>query len=257
MSASQEVVYDGFNFADNGIVLTNIDHLRLAERENQLESRANRSGAVLVQSRLSTKPIYLEGYYIGSSVSDAQNMYDTLAQALNRQERPLVVPHAGGTRRYTATPQNLVISQPDGLNRLTFSFEFVVPEGSSAEQSATTLVDTSVTTASSTIPLSVSGSVTARPTITLTFTSVTGGTGKTVTIRNARDFIGLTFDRDFVSGDVITIDSDEFQIYINGVLTEPSGRMPTWEAGSGSLYYSDTFTSRQVEINATYIKKNL
>lgn len=249
--------YDGFNFADNGIVISNLDHLRLPKRDNQIELRANRSGGVLVQSKLGVKEILIEGYYTGASIEDAQEMYDTLAAALNRQERPLIVPHAGGTRYYTATPENLVITQPNGLNRIIFSFEFVVPEGSAIEQTTTELIDTTVTTASSSIPLTVEGSVTARPLINIEFTSVTGGTGKSVVIRNARDFIGLTFERDFVTGDSISIDSENFQIYINGVLTEPNGRMPTWSAGAGALYYSDTFTDREVDITATYNKKNL
>lgn len=252
-----QVIYDGFKFADYGIILTNIDHLTVAPRENQLERIANQNGAKLVQSLLGTKPIYLEGYYVGVSPADVQLMYDTLAAVMNRQSRPLIVPHGGGTRQYIATPQNVVIKQPDGLNRITFSFEFVIPDGYSTEVESVTLVDETVTSASASLALTVLGSVTARPLITMTFTSVSGGTGKTVSLRNARDFIGLTFDRDFVSGDVISVDSENFQIYINGVLTEPDGRMPTWSSGAGALYYSDTFTSRSVDIVGTYKPKNL
>lgn len=257
MNPTNQVSYDGFNFADNGIVLTNIGHLVIAPRRNQLETLANRNGSVLVQSQLGTKPIVLEGYYIGATAVSAQIMYDTLAQVLNRQERLLIVPHSGSTRKYTATPENIVIQEPDGLNRLTFSLEFVVPTGSSYSDASTSLVNSVVTTASSTIPLTVLGSVVTRPMITITFTTVTGGIGKTVTIRNARDFIGLTFTRNFVSGDVIIIDSDKFQIYVNGVLTEPVGRLPTWQPGSGSLFYSDTFTTRSVSILATYMSKHI
>lgn len=258
MTPINDVVYDGFSFVDNGIVLTNIDHMRIAKRDNQIENRANREGGVLVQSQLGTKPIYIDGYYVGTDIYAAQLMYDVLAQVLNRQQRPLIIPHAGSTRQYTATPENIIISQPDGYNRITFSFEFVVPDGSSSEQTSTDLfTDATITTASSTITLNVAGSVTARPLLNLTFTSVTGGTGKSVTIRNARDFIGLTFARDFVSGDTISIDSKEFQIYINGVLTEPDGRMPTWSPGSGALFYSDTFSGRSVDISGSYTQRNL
>lgn len=253
-----EVIYDGYNFLEAGLVMTLIDHLTIASRDNQIERLANRNGGVLVQSLLSTKPIHLEGYYIGTSVSDAQAMYDTLAAVLNRQERKLTVPHAGATRSYIATPENVIIKQPDGLNRLTFSFEFVVPSGRAEDELTSTLIaETTITSSNATLPLTVGGSVLARPLITVTFTSVTGGTNQTVTIRNARDFIGLTFTRNFVSGDVILIDSTNFAVYINGVLTQPNGRLPTWAAGPGSLYYSDTFTNRSVKISATYIKKNL
>lgn len=251
------LTYDGFNFVSNGCVITNIDHLRLAPRNNQLETLANRDGAVLVQSHLGTKPILIEGYYDGPTAASAQVMYDTLAQALNRQERPLIIPHANSVRRYTATPENVILSEPKGLNRLTFSFEFVVPRGSAVEQVATELFDSTILTASSTIQMAIEGSVVARPLITLTFTSVTGGTGKTVSVRNARDYVGLTFTRDFVTGDVISIDSENFQIYVNGVITEPDGRMPTWAPGMGALFYSDTFTNRQVQITASYKIRNL
>ena len=256
-SYSSSVIYDGFNFGDHGLVLTNINHLTLPSRDNQLEKIANQNGSVLVQSQLGTKPIILEGYYIGSSIADAQAMYDTLAQALNRQQRTLTVPHAGGTRSYIATPTNLSMTEPDGLNRLLFSFEFVVPDGKSTDTTLLTLVSSTVTTSNASPSFTVDGSAVARPLISLTFTSVTGGTGASVNIRNARDFVGLTITRNFASGDTITIDSANYQLYINGILTVPVGRFPSWQPGTGSLYYSDTFTARSVNISMTYKKGNL
>jgi predicted phage tail component-like protein len=255
---SSGVIYDGFNFGDNGLVVTDLNHLIIPKRNNQTERLANRSGAKLVQSQLDVKTIPIKGYYLGASIYDAQNMYDILASMLNRQERTLVVPHASGSRYYTATPETAIIEEPDGLNRLEWDFEFVVPEGNAKAPTSTTLITSqSITTSTATIPLTVQGSVTARPFISLTFNTITGGTSGIVTIRNGRDFVGLTITRNFTSGDVITIDSENFQIYINGVLTAPVGRMPTWAAGSGSLYYSDSFTTRSVTISATYNRKDL
>lgn len=254
----QNVIYDGFSFEGNGLVLTNIDHLTIAPRKNQLDTLANRNGAVLTQSLLGTKPITIEGYYDGVDAVDAQTMYDTLAAVLNRQQRVLEIPHAGSTRRYTCTPENVILQEPKGLNRLTFSFQFVVPDGSAVDSDSTTLVSaTTVTTATATIPLTVKGSVTARPLITIVFNSVTGGTGKTFSLRNSRDFVGLTFSRNFVTGDEIIVDCDNFLIYINGVLAEPSGRIPSWDPGSGALYVGDTFTGRSITITASYNIKNL
>lgn len=257
MSQSDLVTYDGFNFGAVGIVLTNIDHLRMAARENQLEKIDGQIGAKLVESGLGTKPILLEGYYIGSSPADAQMMYDTLASVLNRQERPLVVPHGVGTRKYTATPQNVLIQQPDGLNRLTFSFEFVVPSGVAVSDDDHVLLSRTITTSTATIPVSVAGSVEARPLLVLNLGTITGGENKSISIRNARDFIGLTITRDWESGDSVIIDSANYQIYINSVLTHPTGRMPSWSAGAGALYYADTFTSRSVDINGTYKPRSL
>jgi len=255
-----DVNFDGFSFKDNGIVLNNINHMTIASRDNQVEKRANRDGAVLVQSQLGTKPIYIEGYYTGdgpTAKQDAELMYDTLAAALNRQERPLLIPHAGGTRRFIATPENIIITQPSGLNRIVFSLEFVIPEGNAEEEIPTRLFSQTITTPTATVPFTVLGSVKARPIINLTLTSVAGGTAGTISIRNARDFIGLTIFGNFVSGDTLIIDSDNFQIFHNGILLEPVGRIPTWETGSGSLYYSDTFSSRTVLAVGDYNIKNL
>jgi hypothetical protein len=254
---NSDLSYDGFVFSDVGIVVTDINYMTVAPRRNQIETRANRNGGVLVQSRLATKPIYIEGYYTGPSINDAQKMYDMLVQVLNRQERTLIIPHNGGVRRFVATPENISISQPDGLNRILFSIEFVVAEGASFSIEETTLIDTTITTPSATLPLTVEGSALARPVITITINSITGGTAKTLVVRNARDFVGLTFERDFEANDYIVIDSENFQIYVNGVLTEPSGRMPTWQGGAGQLYYSDTFTTRSVNLTATYKRKDL
>lgn len=252
-----DAIFDGFSFVDNGLVLTNINHLTLASRENQLVGIANKDGKELVDSYRGEKPIYIAGYFDGETPEDAQLMYDVLAAVVNRQKRPLIVPHAGSTRQYIATPQNCILEEPDGLNRLTFSFEFVVPSGASRDTNTTTLVSQVVTTPSTSLPLTVLGSDVARPLITLTYTAVTGGTNKTVSIRNGRDFIGLTIQRNWVAGDTVVIDSTNFQIYINGVLTPPDGRLPSWMSGTGTLYYADTFTSRTVSILATYNRANL
>src|SRR5690554_5198888 len=105
MQPIDQLTYDGFNFADNGLVITNLNYMNLPQRKNQIASRANRDGGVLVQSLLDIKSIPIEGFYKGESKTDAENMYDTLAAVLNRQARPLIVAHAGSTRTFIATPE--------------------------------------------------------------------------------------------------------------------------------------------------------
>ena len=257
MTPMNDVVFDGFSFADNGIVIELIDYMTVAKRRNQLETRANRDGADLVQSLLGTKPIVIAGYYAPNTILEAQNMYDILVQALNRQQRPLYVPHAGSTRKFIVTPENVIIKQPNGLNRITFSFEFVVPEGASKSDTAIILVSQTITSSTANIPLTVQGSTKARPIITMQYNSVTGGTAGVVSVRNARDFIGISVTGNFVTSDTLTVDSENFQIFKGTTLLPPVGRLPSWEAGSGALYYSDTFASRSVTITATYFPANL
>lgn len=257
MTPQNQILFDSFDFSQVGIVFTDVNYMEIPKRNNQIEKLANRDGGVLVQSLLDVKEIELEGYYIGTSITDAKNMYDTLTQVLNRQQRTLEIPHGSTVRKFLATPQNLIISQPMGLNRITFSFSFVVPDGSSYSDTTSSLVSQTITTATATIPISVLGSVKARPRIILYYTAISGGTGGVISLRNAKDFVGLTFTGNFVTGDEIIIDSENFQIYKNGTPMEPNGRMPSWEAGSGSIYYSDTFSTRTLQINGTYIRRDL
>lgn len=249
--------YDSFVFSDNGLIVTNIGHLTLAPRENQLDKLANTNGSVLVQSQYGHKTIQVDGYYIGATSEAAQTMYDTLAAVCNRQQRNLVIPHAGLSRTYIATPGSIVIQQPDGMNRLTFSIEFVVPSGYAKNPEFLELFSETTSLSSISLPLEVAGSVNARPAISINFASVSGGDGKTVSIRNGRDMIGMTLTRDWASGDTILIDSENFQLYINGVLSAPSGRFPSWQPGFGSAIYSDTLTARTATIIGTYNAGNL
>lgn len=253
MSPTNHVIYDGFDFADNGIVLTNINALILPDRINQIEKIAGRDGGKLVQSSRGTKPIPLKGFYDGIDAADAQYMYDRLAQMLNRQERVLEVPHAGSSRKFIATPENAVLETPDGVNRLTFSIDFVVAEGTSYTDEVTVFVGHVVSTATATIPVVVQGTVDARPVFTIDVEAGSGLTpNKSMTIRNSRDYTGITITRNWSVGDQVVIDSANFNMYINGVLTEPDGRLPKWSPGSGALFYSDTFSSRTTSIYGEY-----
>lgn len=251
-----DVVFDGFSFNGVGCVITDIDYMTTAKSNNQLANIANTDGTVLVQSRKQEKYVTLSGYYVGQDYTDAQQMYDVLTAAVNRVKRPLLIPHAGGVRQFNASISTISIQEPDGMNRLTFTFEFVVPIGA-AEETEVTMFNDTVTTPTKTFSVNILGSAKASVLITLRFTSVSGGAGKTVSILNGADMTGMTISRDWASGDTVILDTKNLQLYINGTLTAPTGRMIKMSQGYGSIIYSDTLTTRSVQVLGKYNRKDL
>lgn len=245
------LVYDGFDFDANGLVLTEINTGQPPERNLQLENLAERDGAAEVQSRLRVKRLVVQGYFIGSDIDDAEAMADTLNTVCNRSQRRLVTTYAGERRVFQASPDNWSITQPRGLNRITFTIEFSVNRGYGESENFETLFSETITNPVSTVGLTAKGSARVFPEITMTLNTATGGTGN-MNIRNGADQIGIGISRTWSADDQVILDCARGQLFINGTLTKPEGKIPSWNPGNGTLYYSDTFTAREVEISAVY-----
>lgn len=246
------LIYDGFDFETNGLVLTEINTGQPPTRNLQLENLAERDGATEVQARLRVKTLVIEGYYIGDDIADAESMADTINNVCNRSQRRLVTEYGGNRRVYRASADNWSISQPRGLNRITFSIEFSVNRGYGEDESDSTLFDETLTSSNESVTFTADGSTTVLPVITVTIDSVSGGTDANINIRNGASQIGLSIQRDWVADDQILLDCSAGEMFINGTLTKPEGKIPSWNPGSGSLAYSDTFDTRSVDISATY-----
>lgn len=86
-------------------------------------------------------------------------------------------------------------------------------------------------------------------------TDVTGGTGGTINLLNGSTQQGITITEDFVDGDILTVDSVEYEVLLNGVKIDFQGIFPTFPPGSQQFAYVDTFSTRNVDIVGTYKKR--
>ena len=94
--------------------------------------------------------------------------------------------------------------------------------------------------------------------ITLTLTSVTGGTpSKSVIISNDSTLRGITVTRDWANGDVLEIDCLNKTLYVNDTVVAYSGQFPKWTPGGSGISYLDDFTTRSATLSAVYTRRFL
>lgn len=251
--------FDNFSLQGNGVFTTDTDVYSAPARALAAEKLADADGAVIVKTSLEPKVFTCEGWLEAPTIAELDRLIDSFKRELNKQNQHFDLDYAGTIRRYVATPRNVVISRPKGLNTAGWSVEFYCanPVGADIEPRAL-LSGTAISTSAHIAPITVEGSYKAEPRIVVTISSVTGGTGgKTVSVSNDSTLRGLTVTRDWTNGDVLEIDCLNKTVYVNNAVVEFAGQFPAWEPGNSGISYLDDFTTRTVDLAATYTRRYL
>lgn len=170
---------------------------------------------------------------------------DSLANLVQAAEKELVLLQGGSQRKYYATLGDTVLLESGGsYAEMDLVFECSDPFG--YEMGATLLLAISgYTSYYRGDQLNFGGSAMWQvPVITITYTAVSGGDSKSVTIGNQQTGQAITIMRTWAAGDVITVDAFNRAVQVNGVDVDFTGAIPEWKTGIGYWYYRDTFTSR-------------
>ena len=77
-------------------------------------------------------------------------------------------------------------------------------------------------------------------------------TSQSVSIFNASTNQGITITDTFTNGDIIEIDIQELIVTLNGGAMDFEGLFPTFPPGAQTVGYTDTFSTRNVDINGEY-----
>jgi len=252
------ITFDSYNLNGDGVYTTDTDVFSAPPINISAESLAESDGSVIVKRRIDPKVFQCEGYMVADTTEALDDLIDVFKTALNKQGQNFDIDYSGTTRRYVATPRNIVISRPKGLNSAGWSVEFycAVPVGSLI--AAENLFVTATTTLTQdTVSFTVNGSYKAEPLITVTIDSITGGTTKTITLSNASTLRGLSITRTWIATDVLEMDCLNKTIFVNNMAVEYTGQFPVWEPGNNGLTYLDDFTTRSVDIAGTYTQRYL
>lgn len=252
---TRSITYDNINLQDNGITTSSIDIYSSAPIINQLAPVAFDDGGVLVRKRLDSKTINISGHLRENTTNELDATIDFFQASLNKRLKFLDVDYNGGTRRYVASPENIMITRPLGLNYATFDVQFIVPSGVGSDIETTELLNQNTTTSNVDMPFSVGGSYKAEPLIEITLNSVTGGTGGSITLTNTSTLEGLVISADFATSDLIEVDVEQKEVRINGGVVDYTGRIPFWAPGGGFINYADTFSARDADVVMTYTKR--
>ncbi len=217
-------------------------------------ARADHS--ITTSAEFSDKIIDLVGNLKGieGSRSDAESKWQTVLSYLNQREQPLVISRFGQDVQYTATLSRVSDKWTGGLLEWSLGFLCADPVGYDTG-SLVLLQSTTITTATSNQIVAVGGSHYASPVIQVVIGSGTGLTNQSVTVKNAEIGQGITVTRTWAAGEILQVDCLNKLVSVNGSFVDYSGAFPKFFPGTRSIGYIDTFTTRNITLSATYVKR--
>lgn len=234
-----------YNYNTNDLPARNLTMSKLARRDKSL----------LTSAEYSSKNIYIYVFVGGDTADEIQANFDTLKGYIQEPEGVIRVNQGGDEVEYVGTLNGITDKKYVGPT-LSFTLQFVCADPIGKDAVGRELFDTTVITSSTyTKNFTVEGSFAASPRFSLTYSSITSGTNKSISILNASTGKGIKITRNFSSGDIVTINSDTFEVIVNGAPTDFQGQFPTFLPGSRSLQYIDDFSARSVSLSSTYTRQ--
>lgn len=242
-----------------GINTNQILHTDVPQQVADLLALADTDGSVIPDINYPSRIVKIAGSIHGSSQSDLDSRIDTFKGYFNGKNKNLDITYGASTRRYIATKNSLGISRQDHALFATFALEFICTNPFGLDTSATTLINSAnYTGATLTSTPTIGGTAPYQlPVFTITIDALTG-TGDYIQISNDNNTQEmLLYGLGLTAGDVIVIDCVNRIVTVNDVEVDYIGTFLVLEPGSGSITYTDGFTTRTVDILATYIKRYL
>lgn len=240
-----------------GINTNLIEHTDIPQAIADLMSFADDDGSVITDINYPSRIVKIGGTIHGSSQSDLDSRIDAFKAFFRGKNKNLDITYAGTTRRYIATKNAVGIARSQKLPLARFSVEFICTNPFGLDTSATTLINqanytsptlTSTPTVGGTAPYQL-------PVITLTLDALTG-TGDYLQISNDLNTQAIAlYGLGLTAGDVIVIDCVNRTVKKNGVEVDYTGTFLVLEPGASSITYTDSFTTRQVDILVQYVKR--
>ena len=250
-----QITFDG-NRIDQapGVKLHNYEFNNLPERDINIHKLARRSLSIITSSEYSQKiiPIYLD-VCAGSRI-DTEAAIINLKSLIQAQNGTLIVLQGNLEVQYTATMNEFNIEWLGSTAIVTIVFLASTPIGTSVD--AISLFNAnSITSSTYNQTFLIEGSFAAEPVITVIINSVTGGTGATINLFNAINNQGISITEDFTSGSVLEVDSENMTVTLDGANLDFQGLFPTFAPGTQQIGYTDTFTTRNIDISSTYRRR--
>lgn len=232
-----------------------IDHdfNKLPSREINIYKLARANKSILTSAEYSSKEVTVTFHLKGCDRAESESVLSTLKSYLRTVNAPLIVMQGDIETTYNDATLNEA-NMSWFSNVIIITLVFIVADPIGFSDVTEVLLETTITNSSASNLIANNGSFDAEPTINVIVSAVTGGIAQSLTIKNEETGQGITLIRTWADGDTVEIDTDNKTVVINGGNSDFSGQFPTFPPGSGSLGYSDTFTTRTVDLTATYQK---
>lgn len=238
-----------------GVDLYNFDVHQLPERDIKINKVARRDLSIITSSEWTQKeiPAYMD--ICSGTRAETEDTVQYVKSLLQPQNGKLELEMGGDVVSWTATMNEFQTEWVGNKAYVEVTFLASDPLGRKSLVSGAT--GTAVTTSTWESNMTIEGSATALPIITVLFNAVTGGTSKSVTIRNAKTTQGMTINRTWLAGDELVINSDALTVTVNGTAVDFTGMFPQFPVGNQQVTYLDTLTTRNVNISLSYNPKTI
>lgn len=236
-----------------GASLIDHDFNSLPNRVLNMHKLARANKSILTSAEYSDKEATVNFHLRGCDRGEAEAVLETLKSYLRPINSQLIVLQAERELTFDGATLN-EINYKWFSNKIIITLVFTIADPIGYEDTSTTLLNVTVTSSASSNPIDNLGSFDAEPTINVLVTTVTGGSAQSMSLKNEETGQGITITRTWANSDTIEINSALKTVTVNGANTDYTGQFPTFPPGNGSLGYTDTFTTRSVDITATYNK---
>jgi hypothetical protein len=253
--SARNITYDGNGMQTDHIFTQDIDDASDPSKNAKMFPKGHYNGSSIPNINYPDKKIPVSGTIIGDNVADLDLRIDAFKAFFNGQDRNLDIDYAGSTRRYIATANTVTIKRPGGFLYANFSIEFECTQPFGQDVNTTAAASaTGVTTATASYVYTFLGSSPVQRTVaTITLTAVSSAGSQTMSFGNNNNGQQITVTRStWATGDVVQVDSVLKQVTVNGIVVDYIGSFPEFKPGSGSMGYSDSFTSRTYNISVVY-----
>lgn len=246
---SYSVKFNGNDLANvDGVYIHYYEATNLPDRDIKINKLARRSLSIITSSEYTQKQITVNAIICSGQRHDTEQTITFVKGLLQAQNGELIVEQGDGLYEYTATMNEFNIEWVAGKAYCTIVFLSSTPIAQASESE--TLISFNNTLQSATASFTVGGSYLAEPIINITVNSISGS--GSMSIFNSSTNQGITFTEPLANGDIIEIDCTNYTITVNGSNKDFEGIFPTFPPGSQRIGYTDTFSSRNVDITVTY-----
>lgn len=253
------ITFDGFSLNTAPYKVSEIDPYGSPLKTTKTYSIARQHGSKRVFEKYEAKSIIITGEIISTSREALEQSLDVLKRQLRRQQGILKVQYADGYRQWVCTAKNVAIKRSrQHISYAPFSIEFESESPFATDGVTDTLISGNITDNSDSFGFAVNGTMDAAPQLSLQLNSIDPDDDDVeIIIGNSATSQYITITATLTAGDVISIDSAEQRVFLNGDLLKVEGQFPEWSAGAGNLEYSDSATDRDIDITMTAERRYL
>lgn len=239
-----------------GLMVTRIDNNSFPQRNLNSFSLANADGGTTSSAFFGSRNITISAVIARQSRELLDQSISNLREIVDKVNQTLRLPVESTHRDYRNVTLSSMSLQDSSGGYTSITLGFVASDVFGYDTISTELLNVvNLTSGNKSYPVTVEGTASQLPIITLTLDSATTTSNRSVTFTNPATGVSISVQRDWTASEVLVIDCDSGSVKVDDVDVEFSGNFLEFASGDGNFAYSDNFTERQVDINVTYTKR--